>query len=124
VARAVAARCGQLAAPLPRAAAAGHIEAGVRRGAAAAAAAGLGRGLHTTGGGGARVESQVRQALAHPWEVPEWGPALGGARESSMAMAEREEAMEYEVQDFRQSYVGVAPPSAALQRISPNRASY
>ena len=117
MARAVTARCGQLAAALPRTAAACHVEAGVRRGAAAAAVAGLGRGLHTTGGGGARVESQVREALAHPWEVPEWGPSTEGARDKSMAMAERDEAMDYEMQDFRQSYVGVAPPSAALQRI-------
>ncbi|KAJ1468980.1 hypothetical protein T484DRAFT_1754754 [Baffinella frigidus] len=105
VARAVAARCG-LAAALPRAAVVGHVESGVRRGVAAAAVSGLGRGLHTTGGGGAGlVEQQVRQALAHPWEVPEWGPAAVGSRESSMAMAERDEVMDFEMQDFRQSYV-------------------
>jgi hypothetical protein len=92
-------------------------EAAGRRAAAAPIAAMLGHRLHTTRGSGeGRVEHNVRQALAHPWEVPEWVSGHVGGR--SAASLEREEAMlDFEMRDFRQDYIGApATPPPDLPR--------
>jgi len=99
-------------------------EAAGRRAAAAPIAAMLGHRLHTTRGSGeGRVEHNVRQALAHPWEVPEWVSGHVGGR--SAASLEREEAMlDFEMRDFRQDYIGAPatpPPGSAARPARKNQ---
>ena len=117
VARFAAGRAGEASMALPGFTALVRGEAAGRRAAAAPIAAMLGHRLHTTrGSGDGRVEHNVRQALAHPWEVPEWVSGHVGGR--SAASSEREEAMlDFEMQDFRQDYIGApATPSPRICR--------